>query len=111
MADRSVGGSCVIDDAQQENVETTVVPEEVLTELRAMLRTQYPYPAATAAPSKQTATQRKGRVKDLEVAENAAPPKMQISPWRTPSFAGKKVHGKERGNAIHAAMQYIRYEV
>lgn len=94
--------------ASREDVPA--IPEDLVEQLRSALGLRYPYPAATMAPSKQTATQRKGRPKDQEVAENAPVPKHTVQRWRTPSFAGKTVLGKEHGNALHAAMQYIRYE-
>ena len=95
---------------QHEDAQLPTVPADLVEELRALLDTRYPYLAATVAPSKQTATQRKGRVKDQEAAENAPAPKVESRQWRMPSFAGKQVLGRERGNALHAGMQYIRYE-
>lgn len=71
---------------------------------------RYGWIAATTAPSKQTATERKGRLKDQEAAEDAPEPKRTHTDHRKPSFAEREVTGKDRGNAIHAAMQYIRYE-
>lgn len=69
---------------------------------------QYPFLAATAFPSKQTATQLKGRIKDLEAAENAAPPKPIFRHWREPSFAKTQgVAPVAYGNAVHAVMQHI----
>ena len=61
-------------------------------------------------PSKQTATGRKGRLKDAEAAEDTEEPKHPERSWRQPSFLKGKVEGKTYGNAIHAAMQYIRFE-
>ena len=78
--------------------------------LRRGLGFQYAHAAATAAPSKQTATQRKGRVKDAEAAEDTQEPVQVKRLWRGPGFAQTQPGGKEYGNAIHAAMQYIRYD-
>ena len=78
--------------------------------LQAALEFRYPHLAATLTPSKQTATGRKGRVKDAEAAENTEEPRQPQRSWRQPSFLKGKVEGKTYGNAIHAAMQYIRYE-
>ena len=74
------------------------------------LKFHYAHKEATSAPSKQTATQRKGRVKDQEAAENAQEPKQIHRSWRRPSFLEQGIHGKAYGSAIHAVMQYIRYE-
>ena len=62
------------------------------------------------APSKQTATQRKGREKDLEAAEDTKePPEIQRS-WRRPAFRGEQKQGTKYGSAMHVALQFIRYE-
>ena len=86
------------------------LPQSVVNQLKENLQFQYPHPAATVAPSKQTATQRKGREKDREAEENAQPPKPIHRYWRKATFADCTVQGRERGVALHKAMQYIRYE-
>ena len=58
-------------------------------------------------PSKMTATQKKGRLKDDEAAENTEP-KQVIRQWRKPGFAAAQ--GKDVGNATHTVLQYICYE-
>ncbi|MBO5130035.1 MAG: helicase-exonuclease AddAB subunit AddA [Oscillospiraceae bacterium] len=90
-------------------VDNTVPPE---TEglLAAGLSFRYGHIAATQAPSKQTATQRKGRFKDQEAAEQAQEPREFHHSWRKPSFVEQGIQGKAYGSAIHAVMQYIRYE-
>ena len=95
---------------KQEQVSEKALPEAVENRLREALAFRYPHPAATQAPSKQTATGRKGRVKDAEAAENTREPAMVNRSWRRPSFLSGKVEGKTIGNAIHNAMQYLRYE-
>ena len=60
--------------------------------------------------AKQTATQRKGREKDAEAAEDTEEPKHVQRSWRKPSFHRSQVPGKAYGSAIHAAMQYIHYD-
>ena len=71
---------------------------------------RYGYLAATMAPSKQTATQRKGRIKDEEAAEGTSEPVVYKRTWRKPSFVEKKTQSKDRGSAIHAALEHIRYD-
>lgn len=90
--------------------EIRQLPPDAVERLKSGLRFQYPFVAATTAPSKQTATQRKGRVKDQEAAENAEEPKPWQRSWRKPSFVDGQVQGKTRGNATHQALQYIRFE-
>lgn len=86
------------------------MPEYGCDALRAGLSFRYPHMAATRAPSKQTATDRKGREKDAEAALYAEESRNFIRNWRSPSFVSRSTDGKAYGNAIHAAMQYIRYE-
>jgi len=83
---------------------------DAVEQIRRGLAFQYGHPMATVAPSKQTATQRKGRDKDAEAAENTAEAKNAERFWRKPSFRDRSVAGKEYGNVIHGVMQYIRFE-
>ena len=84
------------------------ISDEMVKRMRIGLSYQYPHMAATMTPSKQTATQRKGRMKDAEVAENAPP--MYTMRWRQPNFAASGASGADVGTATHRVMQYIRYE-
>ena len=86
------------------------VSKDMENQLQSALSYQYPYFAATQAPSKQTATGRKGRQKDIEVSENTHEPKSVKREWRTASFISGTKTGVEYGNAIHSAMQFIRYD-
>ena len=90
--------------------ETPVIPAELETQLRKALAFQYAHLPATRTPSKQTATGRKGRVKDAEAAENAEPPKKPERNWRQPAFLTQQAEGKSYGSAMHAALQYLKYE-
>ena len=97
--------------AAVEEEQAPELPEGVKERLRAALDYSYPHLAATQAPSKQTATQRKGRIKDQEAAEEAFEPQRGPRSWRKPGFRTGKFDGKAYGSAIHAAMQHIRYGV
>ena len=73
----------------------------------------YAHPEATQAPSKQTATQRKGRMKDQEAAENAQEQRPFYRAWRKPSFVESPVTKTEPlayGNALHRVLQYVDYQ-
>ena len=75
-----------------------------------LLQRHYPHEAATAAPSKLTATQMKGRNLDEEAAEEAASgPQLHFD---RPDFerGTKPLTPTERGIAIHLAMQYLPYD-
>ena len=87
------------------------VPEELVEQLRQGLRFRYAHSDATLMPSKQTATQRKGRQKDQEAAEHTPNPTPMALQWRGAAFADHQPRGKDYGNAIHAVMQYIDFSV
>ena len=90
--------------------ERREMPPQTEEKLREALEFRYGHEESTRAPSKQTATQRKGRVKDQEAAENAQEPKPEARSWRRPLFRRGETRGKAYGNAIHGVLQHIRYE-
>ena len=89
--------------------KTEPIPEHMLLQLQEGLSFRYPHTAATQTPSKQTATQRKGRDKDAEVTENTVI-KNRAEKLRSPVFSSHSISGAEFGTAMHAVMQYIRYD-
>ncbi len=94
-----------------EAADDAAVPisDESLTRIQENLDYRYAHRAATQMPSKQTATQRKGRVKDQEAAENTQAVMQARYQWRRPGFVPEQSRGKEYGTAMHAVMQYIDY--
>ena len=96
----------------KNNLRNTVmkIPDGIQKVLTDSLNFRYPYLPATLAPSKQTATDRKGRVKDAEAAEHSSEQKKLAFTWRQPTFITQRLGGKEYGNAMHTAFQYLRYE-
>ncbi len=90
--------------------ESSQLPQEIVQRIRRGLAFQYDFLPAVSAPSKQTATQRKGRQKDAEAAENTWEAKDVFRSWRRPSFAETALDAVDYGNAMHAAMQHIAYE-
>ncbi len=92
----------------QEETEEQTLSSRTIKRLREHLNSRYSHVQATCTPSKQTATQLKGREKDREVAENSAPPKTART-WRTMK-SDSRSRGKEYGTAMHALMQYVRFE-
>ena len=103
--------------APEETGQGTMLRDEVqkmdpqaAEALREALEFRYGHGAATMAPSKQTATQRKGRMKDQEAAENTQEPKPITRSWRRPSFRSGQLQGKAYGSAVHGVLQHIRYE-
>ena len=94
----------------QQPQEAPAMPEGAEETLRSALTFVYPYAAATRAPSKQTATGRKGREKDQEAAENAPEEKKPQRIWRGPSFTAARQDGRSYGSAMHRAMQYLHFD-
>ena len=90
--------------------EKAQMPENLEEKLREALSFRYAHTAATQAPSKQTATGRKGRFRDEEAAEDTREMRPVHRTWRKPSFLEESRGGRDYGSATHAAMQYIRYE-
>lgn len=87
--------------------EEIALPDELVDTLKKSLKFRYPYMDATTTPSKQTATQIKGRYKDQEAAENAAERFVHDRRWRKPSFVKQGISSADRGSAIHKVMQHI----
>jgi ATP-dependent helicase/nuclease subunit A len=94
----------------EQETEKEVLSSEILEKIQRQLSFQYAHTAATVTPSKQTATQRKGRVKDQEASEQAAQAKHIHRAWRKPEFIARTQSGTTYGSAVHAVLQYIRYE-
>ena len=94
----------------EEAVQEKQLPMEIVEELQNRISFRYAHTSATYAPSKQTATQRKGRLKDAEASENTRSPLLGSSKWRSPSFVTAHSDPADFGNAMHAVMQYLRYE-
>jgi len=96
-----------------EPLETEVSQEQIdpamISDLKASLAFTYAHQSATTIPSKQTATQLKGRFKDREVKENTSDPKPAALQWRQPDLAGLSNRGKEKGSAMHAVLQYLDF--
>ena len=96
----------VMDTPEQK----TGLTKYAFSRLKEALQFRYAHLPATVTPSKQTATQMKGRQKDREAAQNAMETVQNSQPWRKPSFLQSADNGKSYGNALHGVMQYIRYE-
>lgn len=94
--------------SKQENARPPL-PQHIMEQLSAGLSFDYPYVAATHIPSKQTATQRKGRQKDQEAAENAQSRQPVSRTWRSATFGKEQSDPFVYGNAVHRAMQYIHF--
>lgn len=85
------------------------ISRETILKIKDAVSFVYPHQIQTRTPSKQTATQLKGRYKDVESAENS-PSVDHFRSWRRPVFAEHELSAIDYGNAMHAAMQYISFE-
>ena len=73
--------------------------------------TPYAHLAASQTPSKLTATALKGRLLDLEAAEQTRQETRNPERFRLPVFTKEKtLSGKARGSATHLFMQFADYE-
>ena len=104
QAPKELSGAAGVENA------TDSLPEGAVEAIGNALSFRYGHISATLSPSKQTATGRKGRVKDAEAAEDTREPASLVRAFRRPAFLDQKQRGREYGSAIHAALQYIRYE-
>ncbi len=100
--------------SSSDNIQTgtmkKTVSETAIERIRQAMDFRYPHMASTAAPSKQTATDRKGRMKDSEAAENAPENRIIRRKWRHPAFLSQDLLGTEYGTAMHTVLQYISYD-
>ena len=101
----AVSNSCRTEQAVKQ-----VVTDQQLRQLKEGLCFRYPFAAATQAPSKQTATQRKGRQKDEEAVQETQPPKRKFRQFRKPGFVDQVATAADHGNATHAVMEHIRFD-
>ena len=75
---------------------------------RAALDFVYPHGVASLTPTKLTATQLKGRIKDEEISEDMPRPYYRCS-FDAPAFVAGEVplSADQRGTATHLVMQYL----
>lgn len=97
------------DALESDDAINEIVTDRIISKLKASLAYVYPFKSATTIPSKQTATQLKGRIKDQEVAQDTFASSARLDRWNAPTFAAAKKDGKDYGNLIHTVMQHICY--
>lgn len=100
----------VVENHRMEEEKSEMhIPESVIQSIKERITFEYAHMLATKAPSKQTATQLKGRPADNEVNDNTYV--VTNRSFRKPAFADTvKATGTVYGNAMHTAMQYLSYE-
>ena len=107
----SVIRDCSAEVISNEETQEIIIgsTERVYQKYLDALSYTYPYEKATSFPSKQTATQLKGREKDLEIEEDTVREK-KVRPWRKPTFIAKGQDSLALGTATHKALQFIRFD-
>lgn len=106
---RLVQPQAAVTQSEAPEQEAQPFPEDTLPRLRAGLAFRYGHIPATLAPSKQTATGRKGGVREEE-AQQDTPRKPELRAWRKPAFREAQRRGTAYGSAVHSVMQFIRYD-
>ncbi len=101
-------GMCAEPADYDEDRESVALTKMDYEKIKSALSFVYPYESATNAPSKLTATQLKGRLKDSEAAEYTTERKHHLS-LRKPAFVESRATAKDYGNAMHAVMQYLDF--
>ena len=94
---------------EEEHAQETKLEDAVVERIASSLSFIYPYSGAVNTPSKLTATQIKGRSKDMEAAENTRKDTGLFQKWRKPSFLQAVTGGTDYGNAVHSVMHYIDF--
>lgn len=95
--------------AERDDEPESALDDRIQKILSHALSFRYPHMLATKTPSKQTATQLKGRNKDQEILENSVHRIHPQNRWRDPSFVCDRISEKSYGTAIHAVMQFVDY--
>lgn len=85
------------------------ISDEVILKIQAGLSYRYPELTAVEVPSKLTATQLKGRIKDQEAAEFTGAHNQMTAAFRAPMISPKTTGGTEYGTALHSVMQYLDF--
>lgn len=89
--------------------ETIGIENEILDKMQRGLSFRYPYTDSVQIPSKVTATQLKGRLKDREAAEYTTSASATEHSFRTPQ-QHKEQSGTEYGNIHHKVLQYLNFD-
>lgn len=94
----------------ENRLETFVenLPEASISRISKSFSYTYPYREATKVPAKLTATELKGRRVDEEVAQNTRSTGKKTGRLRRHTDITDR--GTLYGTALHAAMQFVRYE-
>lgn len=100
----------VISEAVCQSSQKILISPNVVRQISDSIKFEYPYQEITQTPSKQTATQLKGRDKDREAAENAKHNDVNLRKWKVPSFICDDISAVDHGNAMHTVMQYIQFD-
>ena len=96
------------EDMQESCVKSVQTLPPDVERIKKYFGFQYAHSLATEAPSKQTATQLKGRFKDQEVAANCANRYFEHR-YRKPSFVEQTMDAVTYGTQMHKLMEHIDF--
>lgn len=96
-----------ITEVSSVSVDEVEISEKLIDKLKESLSFKYAFDASTKTPSKQTATQLKGRYKDTEVAENTK--QVYKHTFRKAGFSKPEVTSADIGTAVHRVLQLVDY--
>ena len=105
VSDINITASTSVQKEEARSLSTNIVKE-----LSKGLNFSYSHTHAINAPSKLTATQLKGRLKDVEVAENTTQATVQSHAFRKPAFIESRLKATDYGNAFHTYVQYVNFD-
>ena len=102
-----VGESVVTANSEVE--DQVPLSDAIIEKIKVGLSFRYPHSSSVTVPSKLTATQLKGRIKDQEAAEFTSNHQKSIH-FRVPSQKRQPLNSTDFGNAMHNVMQYLNFE-
>lgn len=105
----TIAGQSICETQQTKSKTVQITDAVPVQKIRESLNFAYPYSKAIGAPSKLTATQLKGRTKDLEAAEYAEERRPVCRNFRKATFTTQRMSPQRYGNAVHTVMQYLNF--
>lgn len=106
---RVVNGGPVTEAAEYQPQIPQEISCQMIEKIRTGLNFRYLHQSSVTVPSKLTATQLKGRIKDQEAAEFTEEPNTHTFAFRRPAVESRQNNGTEYGNALHKVMQYLDF--
>lgn len=94
---------------EEDSHQEYKISDQLIEKMRSGLDFQYAHYESITIPSKLTATQLKGRMKDMESAEFTTQSQNRDLQFRQPSIQIQQRSGIEYGNVMHSVMQHLDF--